>query len=143
MPAKSKFTLAYALSAVLALLLISSSLAGLLYGSGGLYEPYPASLAGLVGQDAITLLFGLPLLLVSTWLALRGSTRGLLLWAGTLFYFAYSYFFYLVGVFNDLFFLFAVMVAGSLALLVPYLRGLQESGGKPALPGRGLKGGLG
>jgi len=44
------------------MLLLISSVVGLLYGSRGLYGPYPASLAGLVGQDIVTLVVGLPLL---------------------------------------------------------------------------------
>ena len=93
LPIKNKLTFAYTLSGLLAVVLLISSVAGLLYGYHGLYEPYPASLAGLVGQDAITLAVGLPLLLASMWLTVRGSTSGLLLWTGTLFYFAYSYYF--------------------------------------------------
>src|SRR5215207_3864915 len=103
LPVKSKLTLAYALSGLLAVLLVVSSVAGLLHGGRGLYDPYPAALAGLVGQDAVTLVLGLPLLLASMWLAHRGSARGLLLWAGALFYFAYSYYFYVTGGFNALF----------------------------------------
>jgi hypothetical protein len=79
LPIKNKLTLTLALSGVLAVLLIISSVAGVAYGSRGLYEPYPASLAGLVGQDVITLVVGLPLLFASVWLTARGSTRGLLL----------------------------------------------------------------
>ena len=84
----------------------------LLYGGHGLYEPYPASLAGLVGQDAITLAVGLPLLLASMWLTARGSTSGLLLWIGALFYF--SYYFYVIGDFNAIFLLYVAIVSTSL-----------------------------
>jgi hypothetical protein len=114
LPIKNKLTFAYALSGLLAVLLLISSVAGLLYGSGGLYEPYPATLAGLVGQDAITLAVGLPLLIVSMWLTARGSTSGLLLWTGTLFYFAYSYYFYVIGGFNTLFLFYIAIVSTSL-----------------------------
>ena len=106
LPIKNKLTFAYTLSGlpvVVLLISIAEYIAqmvrdrghqvSLLYGGHGLYEPYPASLAGLVGQDAITLAVGLPLLLASMWLTVRGSTSGLLLWTGTLFYFAYSYYF--------------------------------------------------
>src|SRR5215210_5258772 len=103
LPIKNKLTLAHALSGLLAVLLVISSIAGLLYGSRGLYEPYPASLAGLVGQDIVTLVVGLPLLVASMWVTARGSTSGLLVWAGALFYFAYSYYFYVTGGLNALF----------------------------------------
>jgi hypothetical protein len=121
LPIKNKLTLAYALSGLLAVLLVISSLAGLLYGSRGLYEPYPASLAGLVGQDIVTLAVGLPLLLASVWLTIRGSTRGLLLWTGSLFYFAYSYYFYVTGGFNALFLVYIAVVSTSLYGLLSLL----------------------
>ncbi|HET7270618.1 MAG TPA: hypothetical protein VFI90_05975, partial [Rubrobacter sp.] len=73
LPVRSGLTFAYTLSGVLAVMLLVSSVAGLLYGSRGLYEPYPAALAGLVGQDAITLALGIPLLLASMWITRRGS----------------------------------------------------------------------
>jgi hypothetical protein len=114
LPVKNNLTFAYALSGLLAILLLVSSVVGLLYGGRGLYDSYPASLAGLVGQDAVTLVVGLPLLAVSTWLTSRGSTRGLLLWTGTLFYFAYSYYFYVVGGFNALFLIYIAIVSTSL-----------------------------
>ena len=121
LPVKSALTLAYALSGVLAVLLLASSVIGLFYGGRGLYESYPASLAGLVGQDAFTLAVGLPLLVVSAWHTSRGSTRGLLVWAGTLFYFAYSYFFYVIGGFNALFLVYVAVVSASLYGLLSVL----------------------
>jgi hypothetical protein len=120
-PVKNKLTLAYALSGSLAVLLVVSSVAGLLYGSRGLYEPYPASLAGLVGQDIVTLVVGLPLLFASVSLTARGSARGLLLWAGALFYFAYSYYFYVTGGFNALFLVYIAVVSASLYGLLSLL----------------------
>ena len=120
-PVKSRLSLAYALSGLLAVLLLISSVVGLLYGSRGLYGPYPASLAGLVGQDIVTLVVGLPLLIVSIWFARRYSTSGLLLWAGALFYFAYSYYFYVTGGFNALFLVYIAIVSASLYGLLSLL----------------------
>jgi len=65
MPIKDKPTFAYALSGLVAVLSAVSSVVGLLYGASGYYDSYPASLAGLVGQDAVTLVVGIPLLLTS------------------------------------------------------------------------------
>jgi len=121
LPVKNKLTFAYALSGLLAVLLIVSSVAGLLYGRRGLYDPYPAAPAALVGQDAVTLAVGLPLLLTSVWLTRRGSARGLLLWTGTLFYFAYSYYFYVTGGFNALFLVYVAIVSASLYGLLSLL----------------------
>ena len=84
------------MSSLLAVLLVSS-VGGLLYGGDDFYDSYPASLAGLVGQDAVTLVLGIPLLLTSMRLTRRGSKGTLLVWAEALFYFAYSYYFYVIG----------------------------------------------
>src|SRR3712207_5855413 len=120
-PVKNRLTLAHALSSLLIILLLVSSIVGLLYGGRGFYDSYPASLAGLVGQDGVTLVVGIPLLAVSTWLTRRGSTRGLLLWMGTLFYFAYCYFFNVVGGFNALFLVYIAIVSASLYGLLSLL----------------------
>ena len=126
MPLKNKLTLAHALSSLLVILLLVSSTVGLLYGGRGFYDSYPAALAGLVGQDGVTLVVGIPLLLVSMWLTRRGSTRGLLVWAGTLFYFAYSYYFYVVGGFNALFLVYIAIVSSSLFGLLSLLFAIDE-----------------
>ena len=121
LPVKGRLTFSYALSGVLAVLLLVSSVAGLLNGSRELYNSYPAALAGLVGQDAATIVVGIPLLLASMWFARRGSIRGLLLWAGTLFYVAYSYYFYVIGGFNALFLIYIAIVSTSLYGLLSLL----------------------
>jgi hypothetical protein len=121
LPLRYSPTLAYALSGLLGVLLPVAAVAGLLYGSSGLYASYPADLAGLVGQDAVALAVILPLLVLSTWLMTRGSLRGLLLWAGVLFWVAYYYFFYVVGGFNALFLVYIGMVSASLYALLSLL----------------------
>jgi hypothetical protein len=76
---------------------VVSSVAGLLFGSRGLYAPNPATLASFLTQDALSLLVAVPLLLGSMWTARGGSVRGLLLWMGTLFYVAYAYSYLVIG----------------------------------------------
>ena len=58
-----------------------------------------------VGQDALNLVVGLPILLGSMVLARRGSLIGLLLWPGALFYVAYDYGYYVLGAPYTVFFL--------------------------------------
>jgi hypothetical protein len=59
---------------------------------GGLYAYESVSgAAQAIGQDVVTLLVAIPLLLVATSLASRRSLRGQLLQAGVLWYFAYTY----------------------------------------------------
>jgi hypothetical protein len=121
MPLKNRLILPYALSGLLCVLLLISSVVGLLYGGGGFYDSYPAALAGLVGQDAVTLVLGIPVLMISVWLTGRGSTGGLLVWSGALFYFAYSYYFYIIGGFNALFLVYIAIVSTSLYGLLTLL----------------------
>lgn len=111
---KSKLDAAYWLTAILATLLLVSSVLGIVFGASSLYVTYPSTLAGLIGQDIVSLVLGIPMLVGSAWLARRGSTWGLLAWAGMLFYLAYSYYFFLVGGFNALFLVYAFIVAASL-----------------------------
>lgn len=60
-------------------------------GRGLYYYDTVSSAAQMQANDLIALLVGLPLLAVSTWLALRGSLRGRLLLTGTLGFFLYTY----------------------------------------------------
>lgn len=99
---------------VLAALVAVSSIVGIILGGNGFYDPYEASLAGLVGQDVASLVLGLPVLLISMRWTREGSTAGLLAWAGALFYFAYSYFFFIVGGFNALFPVYVAIAGTSL-----------------------------
>jgi hypothetical protein len=105
LPIKSDLGLAYLASIVVALVMTIASLAGLIWGSA-IYPITDLKLFPLfVGQDALNLIVGLPLLLGSMWLARRGSLIGLLLWPGALFYVAYDYGYYVLGAPVTLFFL--------------------------------------
>jgi hypothetical protein len=82
LPIKRKLTLAYILSPVIALVMTVVSVVGLLYHT----SLYPDEMRlAFTGQDAINLVFGVPLLLVSLWLARRGKLIGLLFLPGALF----------------------------------------------------------
>jgi hypothetical protein len=115
LPATRSLRLAYTLSGVVVILLVVTSVAGLVFGQRGLYVPDPATMPAFLGQDALSLIVGLPLLLGSMILARRGSLAGLLLWMGALFYNAYSYAFYpLSPEFNALYLAYLAIVSASL-----------------------------
>ena len=97
LPLKHGVGFARRLTWAVASLLALSSAAGLVYGADRLYDVDPM-LPALLGQDAIGLFVGVPLLLVSASLARRGSTRALLCWMGALFYVAYFWYFYVIGI---------------------------------------------
>jgi hypothetical protein len=63
----------------------------MLNGHGLYFYDTVSSTAQMQGNDLITLVVGLPLLVVSTWLAFRGSLRGRLLLTGTLGFILYTY----------------------------------------------------
>jgi hypothetical protein len=60
-------------------------------GQGLYYYDTVSTAAQAQANDLITLAVGLPLLVVSAWLAFRGSLRGRLLMTGTLGFFLYTY----------------------------------------------------
>jgi len=113
--------LAFILSVALSALLAVVAGAGLLYGARGLYRPNPATLPTFLGQDALTLLVGLPLLLGALWFTRRGSVRGLLLWLGMLVYVAYSYTYYLISPEFNTFYLAYVAIVSMSGYALLYL----------------------
>jgi hypothetical protein len=77
-------------SALIAILAIIAAGAGLFWN--GLYASDTKSVAIMAeGNDLVTLALAVPLLLVSTYHAAKGSLRGRLIWTGAIFYFLYTY----------------------------------------------------
>lgn len=80
----------YINSMVIGILAVFATASGLFWK--GLYKHDTVSgVAQMMGQDLITLIVVVPLLLVSMYLISRASLRGYLMWMGTIFYFLYSY----------------------------------------------------
>ena len=104
LPLTQSIAFVFNLTWLIALLLIASSLNGLIHGWHGWYDPSAATAPPLLGQDIVTLLVAAPFLVESARRARRGSTRGLLCWMGALFYVAYFYYFYVVGIGLDVYF---------------------------------------
>ena len=92
----------YILSAVLAALMVLQSVLGRTFP--GQYRDVEWIRATWFGNDWITLVVGVPLLVASLVLARRGSIRGLLLWLGMLGYGAYNYAYYMLGAALNAFF---------------------------------------
>jgi hypothetical protein len=94
----------------------------------GLFEPgtYAREVPFLavqgVGQDAVNLFLLVPLLLVSSVLALRGSRLFFQVWGGSMFYAAYSFVIYAFGLhFNPLFLAYCAALGFSVYGFVYYL----------------------
>lgn len=109
--------LGYLLSGVVALLGAIASLAGLLCPQ--LYRDSASLRPQICGQDWVTLVVGVPLLVVSLLFSVRGSLRGRLVWLGALAYFLYTYASYALGVaYNDLYLLYVALFSLSLFALI-------------------------
>jgi hypothetical protein len=89
----------------------------------GLYRYDSVSAASqAIAQDVVTLVVGLPLLLIALWLYRRGSLRGQLLLAGTLAYFLYTYTGLAFGVsFNPFFLVYVALFSLSLFAFISAL----------------------
>ena len=87
---------------------------------GGLYAHESVSgAAQAIGQDYVTLLVGIPLLLIATYLAMRGSLRGKILQAGALWYFGYTYLLMAFGgAYNQLFLVYVALYSASVFAFV-------------------------
>lgn len=117
LPIKCNLTLLYAVSLVIAVLLVVLSAAGLLYPNT--IYPTDELLQSFVPNDAVNLLIGLPILLASMWLTRRDRLVGLLLWPGALFFVFYTYLVYLFSMPPNLAFLayLVLVVLSSYALI--------------------------
>lgn len=92
-----------------------------------------SSVAQMQANDLVTLMLGLPLLLVSFWLNLRGSLRGRLLLAGTLGFILYTYITMAFGAqYNALFLVYVALLSLSLFAFVLVMMTFDL----PALPAR-------
>ena len=82
---------------------------------GGLYGHESVSVAAqAIGQDFVTLLVAVPLLVVAARMASRGSVRWLLLRTGALGYFAYTYLLMAFGgTYNELFLVYVALFSAS------------------------------
>jgi hypothetical protein len=99
---QAKMKVPYILSAALGALMVAQSVLGLIFP--GQYRDVEWIRLTWFGNDWVTLVMGVPLLVASVLLARRGSVRGLLLWLGMLGYGAYNYAYYMLGAALNAFF---------------------------------------
>lgn len=81
----------------------------------GLYKNDSVSVASQgVSQDIVTLILGIPLLLISLYFARKGSLKGKLMLTGTVGYFLYSYMSYtFLAMYNPMFLIYVLLMSSS------------------------------
>ncbi len=83
-----------------------------LHGKGIYANDSVAAAAQAIAQDWVTVFLGVPLLILSCWLASRKSLRARLLFAGTLAYFLYTYMSYsFLCTYNSLFLVYVALMS--------------------------------
>ena len=108
LPVKEGFGLTFILTSVIIVLVATASIIGLVYRD--IIYPDSELLEGLMPNDVINLIVGVPILLVSIWLAWRGRLVGLLLWPGALIYTFYNYLAYIFVVPLNIIFLLGLIL---------------------------------
>lgn len=117
LPVTRDLTLAYVLSLLVALLIATAAVGGLLWEEA-IYTTEDVLLS-FYPVDLFHLVVGLPVLLSSMWLARHGRLAGLLLWPGVLLYVLYSYITNLLGVpFGPLFLPYVLLVTLSACTII-------------------------
>ncbi|MDF2923448.1 MAG: hypothetical protein K0R57_2362 [Paenibacillaceae bacterium] len=107
------------------------------YGQG-LYKNESVSMAAQAkGQDAVTLVIGVPLLAISCLLACRGMLKGQLLLAGTLGYFLYTYASYtFLAMYNPFFLIYTALLSASFFAFVLTFRAIPLAQLQPSFEGK-------
>lgn len=114
---QTKLKSAYVLSAIIAILMIVQSLGGLFID--GLYRDNTFVQSAWYGNDFVTLVLVVPLLVGALIFSARDSLQAQLLWLGILAYTLYNYAFYLFGsVLNDFFLIFVMLFTLTIYALI-------------------------
>lgn len=100
---KNKFIIAYRLTIIIIIFATIASLGGITLDE--LYRDNISIKTAWYGNDLVTLLVIVPMMIISLFLSVKGSQRALLIWMGTLWYMVYNYIFYLYSTAFNYFFL--------------------------------------
>lgn len=131
---KRNLAVAYVSALGIALLLAVASLIGIVNQS----QLYSGDLRpSFATSDAMNLILGLPVLLVSLWSARRGQRVGRLCLPGAIFYVLYVYVPYLIAIpFNSWFLIYVAIVATSASTLIAILASMDGNAVRDQLGGR-------
>lgn len=114
---RTKYEPAFILSVIIVILMVLASICGIFIND--LYQDNFLVISGWYGNDLVTLLLAVPLLVISLALSRLGSKRAQLVLLGMLFYTLYNYAFYLFGAaFNILFLIYVALFTLSIFALI-------------------------
>jgi hypothetical protein len=126
LPIKHDLKHIYFASISISILSAVLSIVGLLNISDGFYGKELNTSSILIGQDIIHLVLGIPLLLVIMYFTNRKSIISLLLWPGILYYFMYDYFYFILGMpVNYFFIIYLLIVVLSMYTLIIFLMNMK------------------
>ena len=135
LPIKRDLLLVFVLSFLIAALMTAASLGGLFFSSS--IYPTEELRQSYLANDLVNLVIGLPILLGSMWLTVRGRLLGLLCWPGALLYTIYNYIAYIFGIpFSWFTLVFIVLVLLSVYPVVDLLKGMDRDKIKTQLMGK-------
>ena len=116
LPINHNLKLVYTLSFFIVILMTVASIAGIMFSST--IYPTDELLSTFISNDVVNILIGVPIMLGSIFLAMRGKLIGLLFWPGALFYVLYNYMIYVLSMpLNWAFFLHLILVTLSMYTL--------------------------
>lgn len=134
-PVRGEIKLFFILSIILAGLMIVVSAAGF-WGRTSIYSTQEL-LETFAPNDAVNLFIGVPILLISLWLAWRKKWFGLLCWPGALFFVFYNYLAYIIALpFDWRFPIHAIMLVLSVAANIGVVRAIDAEAVKRRLEGK-------
>ncbi len=114
---KDRFKISFILSVIIIVLAIILSAGGIFMD--GLYQDNAYNQSVLYGNDLVTLVIVLPLMIGSLFFTMKGSYKAQFIWLGSLFYMFYNYMFYLFGCsFNNFFLLYTTLVSLSIYSII-------------------------
>ena len=135
LPFKGSLTPYYILTAIIGLLMVATALTGLL-GPDTVY-PEEDLRQSLLPNEVVNLFVGVPILVISMWLARRGRLLGLLFWPGALFYPLYNYLAYLFALPHTVLFVpYLALVTLSVYTLIGLVAGIDRGAVGAQLEGK-------
>jgi len=117
LPIKDNLKFVHVLSLFIAGLLVFTSVSGILLGST--IYPTEELFNNFISNDIVNLLIGLPVILVSIFLTIRGNLIGLLFLPGALLFVIYNYLIYLLAIpLNCIFLLYITLIISSVYVII-------------------------